>query len=121
MKSAVILAAAGAAAIAIAAPADAQRYMNWRTVAYTTVNGRDSDTIRVPGTARYRQLRVCVFGGPINMRDVDVRFRNGGHQDIGTRRLMRGGNCTPNLHPPRRNPHVTPVRPENPPPPPGWG
>src|SRR4051812_5326011 len=97
MKSAVILAAAGAAAIAIAAPADAQRYMNWRTVAYTTVNGRDSDVIRVPGTASYRQLRVCVFGGPIQMRDVDVRFRNGGHQDIGTRSLMRAGTCTRNL------------------------
>jgi hypothetical protein len=97
MKSAIILAAAGAATAAIAAPADAQRHMNWRTVAYTTVNGRDSDTIRVPGTARYRQLRVCVYGGPINMRDVDVRFRNGGHQDIGTRRLMRPGTCTRNL------------------------
>ena len=97
MKSTIILAATGATAIAIAAPADAQRYLNWRTVAYTTVNGRDSDTVRVPGTARYRQLRVCVFGGPIQMRDVDVRFRNGGHQDIGTRHLMRAGTCTRNL------------------------
>jgi hypothetical protein len=47
--------------------------------------------------ARYRQLRVCVFNGPIQMRDVDVRFRNGGHQDIGTRSLMRAGTCTRNL------------------------
>src|SRR5690348_12173130 len=80
-----------------AAPAAAQRWNNWRTVAFTTVNGRDSDTIRVRGTARYRQMRVCVYGGPIHMRDVDVRFRNGGHQDIGTRSLMRAGTCTRNL------------------------
>jgi hypothetical protein len=42
-------------------------------------------------------MRVCVFGGPIQMRDVDVRFRNGGHQDIGTRSLRRAGTCTRNL------------------------
>jgi hypothetical protein len=110
MKSTIVLAAAGAATIAVAAPAEAQRYMNWRTVAFTTVNGRDSDTIPVPGTARYRQLRVCVFGGPINMRDVDVRFRNGGHQDIGTRRLMRAGTCTRNLDLRGRTRDVTQVR-----------
>lgn len=90
--------AAGSVALSAATPAAAQYWRhNWRTVAYTTVNGRDSDSIRVPGTARYRQLRVCVYGGPIQMRDVDVRFRNGGHQDIGTRSLMRAGTCTRNL------------------------
>jgi hypothetical protein len=89
--------AATAAALVAAAPADAQRWNNWRTIAFEQVNGRDTDTIRVPGTARYRQMRLCVFGGPIQMRDVDVRFRNGGHQDIGTRNLMRAGTCTRNL------------------------
>lgn len=98
MTRTIILAlGAGAIAATAAVPAAAQRYGNWRTIAYETVNGRDSDTIRVPGTARYRQLRVCVYGGPIRMRDVDVRFRNGGHQDIGTRQLMRAGTCTRNL------------------------
>lgn len=103
MKRTIIL-ALGAAALGTLAtmPADAQRWHNnwraaWRTIAYTQVNGRDRDTIRVPGTARYRQLRVCVFGGPIEMRDVDVWFRNGGHQDIGTRSVMRAGTCTRNL------------------------
>jgi hypothetical protein len=97
-----MLGAAVLAAVAAAAPADAQRWNNhhsnnWRTIAVETVDGRDTDSIRVPGTARYRQMRVCVFGGPIQMRDVDVRFRNGGHQDIGTRSLMRAGTCTRNL------------------------
>jgi hypothetical protein len=99
MKRTLILGAAtAAAALTMATPADAQRWVGrWRTIAYEQVNGRDSDTIRVPGNMRYRQLRVCVFGGPIQMRDVDVRFRNGGHQDIGTRQLMRAGTCTRNL------------------------
>ena len=99
MKRTLILAAATAAAtLATAVPAEAQRWnANWRTVAYTTVNGHDSDTIRVPGTARYRQLRLCVFGGPIQMRDFDVRFRNGGHQDVAVRQTLRAGTCTRNI------------------------
>ena len=103
MKRTIILGLSAAALGTLATmPADAQRWRHnwraaWRTIAYTQVNGRDRDTIRVPGTARYRQLRVCVFGGPIEMRDVDVGFRNGGHQDIGTRSLMRAGTCTRNL------------------------
>ncbi|WP_155263290.1 hypothetical protein [Sphingomonas segetis] len=98
MKRTMILASAAAtAAVLGTTPAEAQRWNNWRTIAYQTVNGRDTDNIRVRGTARYRQLRVCVYGGPINMRDVDVWFRNGRRQDIGTRRLMRPGTCTRNL------------------------
>ena len=99
MKRTMILGFATAAvALTATSPAAAQyRRHGWRTIAYTTVNGRDSDTIRVPGTARYRQMRLCVYGGPIDMRDVDVWFRNGGHQDIGTRALMRAGTCTRNL------------------------
>jgi hypothetical protein len=93
-----LAATAAAVTVTAAAPASAQYWRHaWRTIAYTTVNGRDSDVIRVPGTARYRQLRVCVYGGPIRMRDVDVRFRNGRHQDIGTRQYMRAGTCTRNL------------------------
>jgi hypothetical protein len=98
MKRTMILASAAAtAAVLGTTPAEAQRWNNWRTIAYQTVNGRDTDNIRVRGTARYRQLRVCVYGGPINMRDVDVWFRNGRRQDIGTRRVMRPGTCTRNL------------------------
>ena len=94
----ILAASAAAATLIAAAPADAQRYNHsWRTVGYAQVQGRDADTVRVPGTARYRQMRVCVYGGPIQMRDVDVRFRNGGHQDIGTRQLMRSGTCTRTL------------------------
>ncbi|MGH9550220.1 MAG: hypothetical protein ACRD3W_12635, partial [Terriglobales bacterium] len=96
MKNTVILAAAAAAvAVLGTTPVAAQRWRNnWRTIASATVNGHDRDTIRVPGTARYRQMRLCVYRGPVEMRDVDVRFRNGGHQDIRTRAVMRSGTCT---------------------------
>jgi hypothetical protein len=99
MKRTLILAGAAAAStLATAVPADAQRWNTaWHTVAYTTVNGRDTDTIRVPGTSRSHQLRLCVFGGPIQMRDFDVRFRNGGHQDIAVRQMLRAGTCTRNV------------------------
>jgi len=99
MKRTFILAAASAAAtIAVAAPVDAQRWNhNWRTVGYGEVRGYDTDTIRVPGTARYRQMRLCVFNGPIQMRDVDVRYRNGGRQDIRVGELMQAGTCTRNF------------------------
>ena len=98
MKRTILTTAATAVLLAGATPAAAQfGRQPWRTVAYKTVNGRDTDNIPVRGTARYRQLKVCVYGGPINMRDVDVFFRNGRHQDIGTRSFMRAGTCTRNL------------------------
>ena len=98
MKRTILAMTATAVVVAGATPAAAQlRRHAWRTVAYKTVNGRDTDNIPVRGSARYQQLKVCVYGGPINMRDVHVFFRNGRHQDIGTRSLMRAGTCTRNL------------------------
>jgi hypothetical protein len=95
-RTMILALATGAATIAMAAPAEAQRWHNdnWRTIAFTTVSGRDTDTIRVPGTARFRQMRLCVFNGPLTMRDFDVRYRNGGHQDIAVRQVLRAGSCT---------------------------
>ena len=64
----------------------------------------------MPGTARYRQLRVCVFNGPIQMRDLDVRYRNGGRQDIPVRDMMRAGTCTRNIDLAGNRRDVTAVR-----------
>ena len=100
MQRTILLATATAVfALAAASPADARRWRPnaWRTIAFTQVNGRDTDIIRLPGTARYRQMRLCVYGGPLRMRDVDVRYANGGHQDIGVRSFMRAGTCTRNV------------------------
>ena len=92
-----ILAAAGVAATAAAvAPASAQRWNDrgWRTVGFTTVDGRDRDTIRLPGITRQRAIRLCAINQPLGLRDFDVRFANGRRQDINTRAILRPGTCT---------------------------
>ena len=99
MNRTMILAAAGAAAtIAAVAPANAQfgRWTDrdWRTVAYTRVDGRDNDTVRLNGRIRERAIRVCAINQPLNLRDFDIRYANGGHQDVNTRAVLRAGTCT---------------------------
>ena len=99
MKRLLILTAATAAAtIAAVAPANAQfgRWTDrgWRTVAYTRVDGRDTDTIRLRGHIRERAIRVCAINQPLNLRDFDIRYQNGGHQDVNTRAVIRAGTCT---------------------------
>jgi hypothetical protein len=99
MKRTIILAAAGVASTLLAvAPASAQfgRWTDrgWRTVAYTRVDGRDTDTIRLRGNIRERAIRVCAINAPLNLRDFDIRYHNGGHQDVGTRDVLRAGTCT---------------------------
>jgi hypothetical protein len=111
-RSLILALATGAATLAATAPAAAQpwRNNNWHTLAYTTVSGRDNDTIRVPGSARYHQLRLCVFNAPLTMRDFDVRYRNGGHQDIAVRQIIRAGTCTRNVDLAGNRRDVTAVR-----------
>ena len=99
MKRTLVLGLAGAAATLVAVtPATAQfgRWTDrgWRTVAYTRVDGRDTDTIRLRGNTRERAIRVCAINQPLNLRDFDIRFANGGHQDVNTRDVLRAGTCT---------------------------
>lgn len=100
MKRAMILAAAGTAAATLVAytPASAQyghwRDRGWRTVAYTRVDGRDTDIIHMRGHIRERRIRVCAINQPLNLRDFDIRFQNGGRQDVKTRAVLRAGTCT---------------------------
>ena len=92
-----ILAALGiAATVAAVAPASAQRWNDrgWRTVGFTTVDGRDSDTITLPGFTRQRAIRLCAINQPLGLRDFDIRFANGGRQDVNTRAVLRAGTCT---------------------------
>lgn len=68
---------------------------SWTTIGYTTVgSGRDRDVIRVRGDDRHRQIRVCALNRSIEMRDLSVRFANGGRQDIRVRQVIRAGSCT---------------------------
>ena len=67
----------------------------WRTIAYKTISGgTDTDRIYAPGRQRYTRLRLCSLNAPIRMRDFDVYFANGGHQDVRTRDRLGPGSCT---------------------------
>ena len=99
MKRTLILGLAGTAAALVAvAPASAQfgrwTERGWRTVAYTRVDGRDTDTIRLRGPVRERAIRVCAINQPLNLRDFDIRYANGRRQDVNTRAVLRAGTCT---------------------------
>jgi hypothetical protein len=72
-----------------------QWHGGWRVIGHKTVNGAsDSDLIRTPGARRFSHLRLCAFVAPLRMRDFDVYFANGGHQDVRTREVIGAGSCT---------------------------
>ena len=90
--TALSLAAFAAAAGTFALPAQAQA---WEQIGYQQADlKRDQDTIAVRGNDRHRQIRVCVEQRPLRMRDLDVRFANGGRQDVAVRQRFAPGSCT---------------------------
>ena len=93
-----LAAAAAAATLTAVAPAAAQQWRwderGWRTIGYTRVDGRDSDRINLPGVTRQREIRLCAMNAPLRLRDFDVRFANGGRQDVNTRAVLPAGRCT---------------------------
>jgi hypothetical protein len=98
MRTFFFAAATTAAAIAVVTPASAQQWRwnesGWRTVGYTRVDGRESDTIRLAGVTRQREIRLCAMNSPLRLRDFDVRFANGARQDVDTRAVLPAGRCT---------------------------
>ena len=99
MTHRLILGAATAAATLLAvAPASAQQWRyderGWRTIGYTRVDGRDSDTINLPGRTRQSAIRLCAINQPLRLRDFDIRFENGRRQDVNTRAILPAGRCT---------------------------
>ena len=91
-------AATAAATLTAVGPADAQHGRwndhGWRTIGYTRVDGRDSDTIYLPGRTRQSAIRLCAINQPLHLRDFDIRFANGRKQDVDTRAVLRAGTCT---------------------------
>jgi hypothetical protein len=80
-----------------AAPAGAQRG-GWRLLGEREVSDRvDRDVIPVRGDRRFSQVRICVGTRAVRFYDVDIRFRNGGNQDVRIRSLIRPGGCTRNI------------------------
>jgi hypothetical protein len=96
MRKLILAAIVAATTAAAVTPAAAQRWNDrgWRTVGFTTVDGRDSDTIRLPGITRQSSIRLCAINQPLRLRDFDIRFANGTRQDINTRAVLRAGTCT---------------------------
>ena len=99
MKRTLILGLATAAATLVAvAPASAQQWRwndrGWRTIANTRVDGRDTDIINLPGVTRQSAIRLCAMNAPMRLRDFDIRFANGGRQDVNTRSVLAPGRCT---------------------------
>ena len=98
MKRPILIAATAAGTLAAAAPADAQQWRwderGWRTIGYSRVDGRDTDTIYAPGNSRQREIRLCALNAPLRLRDFNVRFANGGRQDVNTRATLPAGRCT---------------------------
>lgn len=94
----IIGAAAAAATLVAIAPASAQQWRwderGWRTIGYTRVDGRDSDTVNLPGRTRQSAVRLCSMNQPLRLRDFDIRFENGQRQDVSTRTVLPAGRCT---------------------------
>lgn len=92
------IAAAVACALTLTSSADAGRWTgpgSWRVIATKVVNGgADTDWIYTPGARRYYQVRLCAENAPLHMKDFDIYFANGGHQDVRTRDILRPGTCT---------------------------
>lgn len=99
MKTTLLALAVAGGALLAATPAAAQFYFGnqWRVIGYKTVNGHDTDTIRVRGDHRFRQVKVCAYGAPVRMRDLDIRFANGKRQDVNVRSWLAEGTCTRNI------------------------
>ena len=99
MKRTLIFAAAATAAtLATSIPAVAQQWRwderGWRTIGYTRVDGRDSDTIQLTGRTRQSAVRLCSMNAPLRIRDFDIRFENGRRQNVKTRAVLPAGRCT---------------------------
>ena len=105
LKSALI----AVALIGSSAPAFAQP--GWERLGSREVSDRkEIDVIRARGNDRYRKIRICVHRRAVRFYDVDVYFRNGGHQDVKMRRRIGPGGCTRAIDLKGRRRDITRVR-----------
>lgn len=84
----------GLSMVATAVPAEPQRG-RWITLG-TAMLRLDSSQgiIRVRGTDRYRQVRLCVERRSVRMNTARIEFARGGPQVLAIRRVVGAGNCT---------------------------
>lgn len=78
------------ASLAGAGPAAA-----WDKIGQRSVSDRvESDTMIIEGSNRYDRIKICVERHPVHFIDVDIIFRNGGHQDVAVAARINPGDCT---------------------------
>jgi hypothetical protein len=71
------------------------RHAAWELIGTQMVSFRtERDTIFVRGRDRHRQIMICAYRQPVRLFDVDVRFANGGRQDVAVRNVLQPGQCT---------------------------
>jgi len=87
-----------AAVLVLAACATATPASAWTQIGVRDVRDRtDRDTIVVEGPRQFERIKLCVYRNPVHFIDVDVRFANGGHQDVSVRQRLNPGQCTRNI------------------------
>lgn len=75
---------------ACATPASA-----WTEVGVRQVRDRtDRDVIVVEGPRQFERIKLCVYRNPVHFYDLDIFYRNGGHQDASVRTRINPGECT---------------------------
>ena len=84
------LALVSGAALAAGSAADARNAHGWKTISETIVDSGTSDTINLNNTRNFSQLKLCVRYGPLKLRDVQVRFRNGKTKYLAGERIDDG-------------------------------
>lgn len=92
MKKMVSVAAVAAAMIMTGiGPAAAE----WNLLGVRNVMDRtEHDSVVVEGHRTFHRVRICVYRNPVQFKDVDIHFRNGGHQDVSVAEFIRPGGCT---------------------------
>ncbi|MEQ1929185.1 MAG: hypothetical protein ABL957_01455 [Parvularculaceae bacterium] len=87
-----LAAAAGLAATLCAiAPAAAA----WKVIGAREVKDRtERDSIVLEGHRTFNRIKICVQKNPVHFIDVDIRFRNGGHQDVSLAERLNPGQCS---------------------------
>lgn len=67
----------------------------WDQIGARDVRDRtDRDTIVVEGHRQFERIKLCVYRNPVHFIDVDVRYHNGGHQDVSVAQRINPGQCT---------------------------
>ena len=87
-----------AAFLALAACATPTPASAWTQIGVRDVRDRtDRDTIAVQGPRQFERIKLCVYRNPVHFLDLDVRYANGGHQDVSLRTRINPGQCTRNI------------------------